>query len=293
MNFSSLLLIVFLGLFERSHSQNVTKLDSRIINGVDAPVNSTKFQVSIRLRKNDVAFGSGHICGGSLIGPNKVLTAAHCLYNSDRKRYRKASEFIVVLGTQNRYVQVNGTIVSRVSSIAYMNSFSMDTMRDDVGLMFLQTGLPVNKTHLTVAPIVLSNSSISAGTQCQVSGWGRTEQGTLSNNLKMANVSIIQESICKESYGSTLLGGMLCAGTLQGGTDSCQGDSGGPLVCGNELVGIVSWGVGCAQPGFPGVYTNVSYYRNWIDSRNDATIVGLKFGTLTLFISLVVGIFFK
>ncbi|XP_036318666.1 trypsin alpha-3 isoform X2 [Rhagoletis pomonella] len=293
MNFRTFVLIVVFALFGKSKSENDAKIDPRIINGVEAPVGRTKFQVSIRLKAHDRVFGSGHICGGSLIGPNKVLTAAHCLYNSDRKRYRKASEFIVVMGTQNRYTRVNGTIVSGVSSIAYMNSFSLDTMRDDVGVMFLQTGLPVNKTHLTVAPIGLSNYSIPAGTQCQVSGWGKTSQGVLSTNLMMANVSIIQQTICKVSYGSGLLQGMLCAGVLLGGTDSCQGDSGGPLICNNELVGIVSWGTGCAQPGFPGVYTNVTYYRNWIESRSAATIVGLKISILALSVSLALSNCFK
>lgn len=78
------------------------------------------------------------------------------------------------MGTQNRFTRVNGTIVSDVSSIAYTNSFSLNTMRDDVGVMFLKSGLPVNKTHLTISPIALSNSSIAPGTLCQVSGWGKT-----------------------------------------------------------------------------------------------------------------------
>ncbi|XP_011213365.3 trypsin alpha-3 [Bactrocera dorsalis] len=292
MQLRNLFLFVLVFGFEKSYSQSDSKLDPRIINGVEAPVSRTKFQVSIRLKTYDRIFGNGHICGGSLIGPNKVVTAAHCLYNSDKKRYRKASEFVVVMGTQNRFKQVNGTIVSYVSSIAYTNSFSLDTMRDDVGVMFLKTGLPANKTHLTISPIVLSNSSIAAGSQCQVSGWGKTSTGVLSTELMMANVSIIQQSVCRASYGSGLVQGMLCAGYLLGGTDSCQGDSGGPLVCNDELVGIVSWGNGCAQPGYPGVYTNVSYYRNWIESRNSSAPVGFKFGVISLSFTLAMGYLF-
>ncbi|TMW42922.1 hypothetical protein DOY81_011994 [Sarcophaga bullata] len=124
----------------------------RIINGTEASAENTKFQVSIRLKRYDNTFGNGHICGGTLVGLNKVLTAAHCLYNADKKRYRKANEFVVVMGTLNRYQRVNGTIVSAVKSIAYMNTFNMDTMRDDIGIMFLKTGLPANRTHLTIWP---------------------------------------------------------------------------------------------------------------------------------------------
>ncbi|XP_067640832.1 trypsin II-P29 [Eurosta solidaginis] len=267
-------------IFEKTRGEYEIHFESRIVNGTRAPVSRTKYQVSIRLRKyEDRLFGSGHICGGSLIGHNKVLTAAHCLFNMDKRRYRRPHEFLVVMGTQNRYVRVNGTIVSEVRAIAYMNTFSSDTMRDDVGLIFLKTGIAVNKTHLSIEPIMLSNSSTPAKTQCQVSGWGKTKQnGTLSTYLLIANVSIVGENICQISYRNSLYHGMICAGDLLGGTDSCQGDSGGPLVCNNELVGIVSWGTGCALPGFPGVYTNVSYYRNWIESRNTATMATLNTG---------------
>ena len=80
------------------------------------------------------------------------------------------------MGTLNRYQRVNGTIVSAVKSIAYINTFNMDTMRDDIGIMFLKTGLPANKTHLTIAPIELADKSTPIGVSCQVSGWGKTER---------------------------------------------------------------------------------------------------------------------
>ncbi|XP_030378261.1 trypsin eta [Scaptodrosophila lebanonensis] len=242
--------------------------EPRIINGTVANVDETKHVVSIRLRKHDNNFGSGHICGGSLIGLNKVLTAAHCLYDNARKRYRKAHEFIVVMGTQNRFERVNGTIVSEVRSIAFMNTFSPDSMRDDVGLMFLRTGLVPNRTHLSVAPIEMSVEPTPVGATCQVAGWGRTEESMLSNVLMIANVSIIRRQTCRAIYGTGLLPGMLCAGRLQGGTDSCQGDSGGPLVHEGRIVGVVSWGYGCAEPGLPGVYVDIQYYHKWIEERN-------------------------
>ncbi|KAL9884048.1 trypsin 3A1 [Glossina fuscipes fuscipes] len=246
-------------------------VEPRIINGIPATVQETKHQVSIRIKQRDFPFGNGHICGGSLIGPNKVLTAAHCLYNNETKRYRRPNEFIVVLGTLNRFKRVNGTIVSHVSSIGYMKTFDMETMRDDIGLMFLKTGLPINKTHLTVAPIDMANTTTLNRTTCQISGWGKTEQDVLSTLLRTANVSIIGQDICSMVYGNALYKGMICAGRLAGGTDSCQGDSGGPLICNNTLVGVVSWGTGCAQPLSPGVYSDVQYYYKWIMKHNSAS----------------------
>lgn len=112
---------------------------------------------------------------------SSLSVTRHC--SSDKKRYRKANEFVVVLGALNRFQRVNGTIVSDVKSIAYMNTFSMDTMRDDIGLMFLKTGLPVNKSHLTVASIAIANTTTPIGVSCQVAGWGKTERVCLEINL--------------------------------------------------------------------------------------------------------------
>ncbi|KAJ7398935.1 transmembrane protease, serine 11E [Pitangus sulphuratus] len=110
---------------------------------------------------------------------------------------------------------------------------------------------------------------------CFVTGWGALENDGYSvNQLRQAEVKIISTQICnsRQVYGGAITPGMLCAGYLEGQVDACQGDSGGPLVHANSrgiwyLVGIVSWGDECGKRNKPGVYTRVTYYRNWIRSK--------------------------
>jgi secreted trypsin-like serine protease len=106
----------------------------------------------------------------------------------------------------------------------------------------------------------------------EVTGWGLTEKGQVSNELRMAQVSLVGNPTCNavDSYNGEIGPGMMCAGRKEGGVDSCSGDSGGPLVWkssnGPILVGVVSFGDGCAKKLKFGVYTRVSAYREWITS---------------------------
>lgn len=102
-----------------------------------------------------------------------ILMAIFAIQSNQKKRYRKPSEFVVVMGTLNRFERQNGTIVAQVSSMAYMNTFSPDTMRDDVGILFLSS---TEEGHLAVTPIQLMREVIPPGRVCQIAGWGRTEQ---------------------------------------------------------------------------------------------------------------------
>merc|ERR1712037_618482 len=104
---------------------------------------------------------------------------------------------------------------------------------------------------------------------CTVSGWGTTsEGGSLARVLQKVDVPVVSDEHCRDSYGqSDITESMICAGLDQGGKDSCQGDSGGPFMCGNQLSGVVSWGYGCAEAGYPGVYTQTSYFVDWVNSH--------------------------
>merc|ERR1711953_1035624 len=120
----------------------------------------------------------------------------------------------------------------------------------------------------------LQDQVTEAGTMCTVTGWGTLSEGgfSLPNILHKVTVPVVSDADCNESYSSSGYGiadSMICAGLPEGGKDSCQGDSGGPFTCGEspetrELLGIVSWGIGCARAGYPGVYTEVSHFVEWI-----------------------------
>lgn len=131
----------------------------------------------------------------------------------------------------------------------------------------------VNQTNpfvysATTAAVALANVAPAAGSPAFVSGWGTTSSGgsSLPRNLRWVEVPIYDREACNDAYAQ--YGGvseqMICAGLEEGGIDSCQGDSGGPLSANGVLVGIVSWGLGCAVAGYPGVYSNVAVLNEWI-----------------------------
>jgi secreted trypsin-like serine protease len=112
-------------------------------------------------------------------------------------------------------------------------------------------------------------SVYTAGTTARVLGWGTTSQsGSSSNQLRTATVPIVSNSSCSGSYGSDYVASeMVCAGYPSGGVDTCQGDSGGPLLVGGVLAGITSWGEGCAQAGYPGVYTRLTTFSSLVTAQ--------------------------
>merc|ERR1711981_1467107 len=109
--------------------------------------------------------------------------------------------------------------------------------------------------------------------RCFTSGWGTLSSGgSATNNLQYVRVPAITNSQCNAAYGGSITDTMLCAGYPNvGGKDACQGDSGGPFVCndnGNAVIaGVVSWGIGCAHPNYPGVYARVTSVLSWIQSN--------------------------
>uniref|UniRef100_A0A8H7N5B8 Peptidase S1 domain-containing protein n=1 Tax=Bionectria ochroleuca TaxID=29856 RepID=A0A8H7N5B8_BIOOC len=227
-----------------------------IVGGTEASTGEFPYIVSL-------SEGGSHFCGGVLINANTVATAGHCSYGTS------ASSVRVRAGSNSR--SSGGTQVS-VSSILIHSGFDYDTLDNDISLWRLSTAISEG-TNIKYATLPTQGSDPADGTILTVAGWGTTSSGgsSLPTNLRKVSVPVIQRSECSSDYSSLgydVTSNMFCAAEDAGGKDSCQGDSGGPIVnSAAVLQGLVSWGVGCAQAAYPGVYTRVGNYVSWINSN--------------------------
>ncbi|XP_031615531.2 complement factor I [Oreochromis aureus] len=230
----------------------------RVVGGVPAKPTQIQWQVALEENKRID-------CGGAYIGGCWVITAAHCVRPSPRA-------FRVKFSLWKKSRAQDTTDIVPVEDILIHPNYVANTYENDIALVKLQK-LPFTEKCLVDNPAISavcvpwSTQLFQPNHTCSISGWGRTAEGRSASVLLWANVSLIDD--CGRFYGNRFKPGMMCAGDVEGSVDSCQGDSGGPLVCVDELGvsylwGIVSWGERCGQPGFPGVYTQVAHYFEWI-----------------------------
>lgn len=199
-------------------------------------------------------------CGGTLVAPDKVVTAAHCVDSAD------ADDLTVVAGRND--VRSDEGTEADVERIWTPEAYSSVTEGSDIAVLLLDETLP----YRTIRPASKGDDELyRAGRKAAVLGWGRTsERGESSDRLRAARVPLRADSDCEDAYGTYSPDEMVCAGYREGGTDACQGDSGGPLITGGRLIGIVSWGEGCARAGKYGVYTEVRRYAKQIAAADDS-----------------------
>lgn len=233
---------------------STSRFEGKIVGGVEASIGEFPFIVSLQS-------GSGsHFCGGSLIKKNWVLTAAHCV--------RGGSVGRIVIGLHDRTDTRNAEIMTPKRIIAHPQ-YSSSTLDNDFALIELSADSAYAPVRLNDAEIDLSGADVISTT----AGWGTVREGSssLPTLLQKVDVPLVNAERCGKAYPNKITDRMICAGYDEGKKDSCQGDSGGPLIAndvnGQYLVGVVSWGAGCARPNKYGVYSKVNSMIDWINTN--------------------------
>uniref|UniRef100_A0A8C8CAU1 trypsin n=1 Tax=Oncorhynchus tshawytscha TaxID=74940 RepID=A0A8C8CAU1_ONCTS len=229
-------------------------IQDRIVGGYAPAPNSIKYIVSLQTTKGQ------HFCGGSLVHKYWVLTAAHCNIGTD--------QMMIVAGDYSLSMFEGTEQYSKPHRIIPHPLYNKTTNNADIMLIKLRVPM-VMGSYVSLAPLPRQGTGVMAGRVCRVSGWGYTSLGggQIPSTLRTVKLPIVSSARCNssESFNGNITSNMICAGYNAGGKDACKGDSGGPLVCEGRVYGVVSWGNGCGDAKFPGVYTAVSKFRRWVD----------------------------
>ncbi|MFJ1971818.1 trypsin-like serine protease [Streptomyces sp. NPDC087903] len=254
-------------------------VDPKVIGGTDTTITTAPWMAQLWYTDDqgttDESDDTGFFCGGAVIAPTKILTAAHCV-----KGYDWHAHGAIVTGTaqlpSSGGTDLHGGTVSGVWRQWSHPSYGVRTFDDDVAVLTLPRPVTATPIRMTTSG---DTASYAAGTSATIYGWGRTSSTDqdISDTLKTATLPIQPDSTCAGLYAEFVKNDMVCAGKPATGSDTgttatCNGDSGGPLVVGGRIVGVVSWGAtDCVAKGSYSVFAKVSTFVGAIYPRVEDT----------------------
>ena len=256
---------------DRAEATQGQNSEHEIVGGAATTIAQRPWQISLQE-------GGSHFCGGSIISPTWILTAAHCV------EYLVWSDLRVIAGV-TKLSQASTGQTGRVKRVVIYPDYDEPTSGGDAALVELTSPLDLSGDSAKAILIMTAAGAVAGvtdpGVMVTVTGWGTLYTGSYStpDTLQTVDVPVVSHAQAVEAYaGLTLTTDQLAAGYLgTGGKDACQGDSGGPLTVstpeGPALAGIVSWGAGCGDRRYPGMYSRVSSFASWILKETDATAV--------------------
>ncbi|QRK09701.1 trypsin-like serine protease [Archangium violaceum] len=251
---------------EKQTQEPVQASEQEIVGGTNTTIAANPWQVSLQ------SSSGSHFCGGSILNENWILTAQHCVKSGGTV----SKPGRVAAGSTTRSGMSTSGQIRQVAEVIVYPGYQDANYGKDVALLRLSTPLDLSGSNVKAIGLVTkadaSAGVTNTGVTARVTGWGTLTSGgsTLPDTLQTVDVKIISNSQAQSSYPSESIGADQL-GAAAAGKDSCQGDSGGPLTVlkgsTRVLAGVVSWGYGCADSRYPGMYARVSEFESWITSK--------------------------